>query len=245
MSGLEVVLTTAPESFHGLEALLDLSALRFRRHPLQEYQPLPSPAFDEAVGHAGRWDGYVVTSPRAAALLRERRRQLGVTTPVRCFVSGSATASTVAGPGMQVLAGSGGTATQSAAEALALAIIAESIRGPLLHLAGDPHRPELAARLADAGIVVDTLPVYRSVMVTDVELLAVVTRSDLLILGAPMVVQALADLGEEATLPSYLAVGATTAAACRAARLPLVGVAEQPTAQGVAAAIEQALVHFR
>ncbi len=244
MTTPRVVLTTAPESFQGLEALLDVGTMHFRRHPLQEVQPLPSELFDAAVSDTVRWDGYIVTSPRAAALLRDRRRQLGVMMPIRCFASGAATARAAEGPGVQVLSGSGGTAVQSAAEALALAIVGESIRGPLLHLAGDPHRPELAARLADAGIVVETLPVYRSVMVSDVEMLAVLSRSDLLVVGAPMVVRAVADTGEDALGLGYIAVGATTASACRAAGLPLLATAEQPTPHGVAAALGQALARF-
>lgn len=119
-------------------------------------------------------------------------------------------------------------------------MLGAGVPGRVLIVTGDPRRPELAARLTDAGAEVTTVVVYRTRPVDDVELLAAIDRADLLVVGSPALVTALAAQGDEARMPGYVALGATTADACRAAGLPLAAVAAHPSVAGVAEAVRQA-----
>lgn len=233
-----IVITTAPRSLEGLEAALEGVDAQVVRHPLLAFAPPTAwTAFDAAL--AAPWDAIVLTSPRAAEVLAQRGARLSHHPSV--WAAGEASAAPLRAHGWSVRAADGGTATQSAAMSLALAMLAAGVQGRVLHVAGEPHRTELAERLRDAGCTVDTVIAYRSVPASDVELSAVLLRAHVLVVGSPLLVRALAAQGDDALGPAWVALGATTAEAIRAAGLPLAAVADDPSAPSVAAAIRRAV----
>jgi uroporphyrinogen-III synthase len=233
-----VVVTTAPRSLEGLEAALEGVNARLVRHPLLDVAPPVSwAAFDAAL--AAPWDAIVLTSPRAAEVLAERGAHVSRHPSV--WAAGAASAAPLRAHGWSVQSADGGTASQSAAMSLAIAMLGAGAHGRVLHVAGEPHRTELAERLRDGGCTVETVIAYRSVPVSDVELSAVLLRAHVLVVGSPLLVRALAAQGDAALGPAWVALGATTADAIRAAGLPLAAVADDPSAPGVALAIQRAL----
>lgn len=235
---VRVVITTAPRSLEGLEAALEGVDVHLVRHPLVEFAPPASwAALDAAL--AQPHDAIVLTSPRAAEVLAERGGHLAAHPSV--WAAGEASAAPLRVRSWSVRAADGGTASQSAAMALAIAMLGAGVQGRVLHVAGEPHRTELAERLRDGGCVVETAIAYRSVPVSDVELTAVLLRAHVLVVGSPLLVRALAAQGDDALGPAWVALGATTADAIRAAGLPLAAVADDPSASGVAAAVRRAV----
>jgi uroporphyrinogen-III synthase len=231
--------TLAPGALPGLEAALDGSGLRIRRQSLLQHETItPNIPLDAALSSEG-WGAIVVTSPRAAAILAPRL-QHATGTPTPLWAVGAGSAAPLRSAGWSVETGPGGSATEGAAEALAGAMVAAMVRGPVLFVAGDPHRPDLAARLADAGIAVTTVLAYRSTPVADVELLAALDRADLVLVASPALVAACAAQGEAALRPGYVAVGATTAHEARAHGLRPVAVADHPSLDAVADAVRRA-----
>jgi uroporphyrinogen-III synthase len=233
---VRVVVTTAADALPGLEAVLP-AAFAVRRHPLLMTLPTHDPeALRRALG-AGPWDAIACTSPRGATELAAVAPAVGGGT---VWAVGAGTARALEAAGLAPRVAPGGDADTSAAAQLAAAMLGAGVHGRALVVAGDPHRPELAARLTDAGVMVTTVVVYRTKPVDDVELLAALDRAQLLVIGSPTLVAALAAQGDEARLPGYVALGATTADACRTAGLPLVAVAAHPSVAGVADAVRQA-----
>lgn len=238
MSG-RLLVTLAPGALPGLEAALADTHLTIRRQPLLVHSPIvPNAALDAALDAGARWGALVVTSPRAATLLAAVPRDTHSMPPI--WAVGEASARPLRDAGWSVQTGPGGSEMEGAAEALAGAMVTAMVRGPVLFLAGDPHRPDLVARLADAGIAVTTVPVYRTEVVPDVELLAALDRADLVLVASPALVSALAAQGEAALHPGYVAIGATTAAHGRAVGLPPVTVADHPSTDAVALAVRRA-----
>lgn len=236
---IRVVVTTAGDSLPGLEALLPDPPFHVRRHPLLALLPPPDPAALPRALADGKWSAIACTSPRAAAVLGPLLAAGPADgPPVWAVGPGTARALGAAGPRLRVPPTPEGTT--GAAEGLAAAMLGAGVTGRVLFVAGDPHRPELPARLADAGIATETVIAYRQVPVADVELLAALSRADLLVVGSPALVGALAAQGDDARQAGCVALGPTTAEACRAAGLPLVAVAEPSSARGVADAVRRA-----
>lgn len=233
---VRVVVTTAADALPGLEAALPAS-FAVRRHPLLMSCPTDDPTALARALAAGPWDAIACTSPRGAVHLAAVAASVG---GGMIWAVGAGTARALEAAGLAPHVAPGGDAETSAAEQLAAAMLGAGLRGRVLLIAGDPHRPELAARLADAGIAVTTVVVYRTRPADDVELLAALDRAQLLVIGSPTLVAALAAQGDEARMPGYVALGATTADACRTAGLPLVAVAAQPSVAGVAEAVRMA-----
>ncbi len=235
---IRVVVTTAGDSLPGLEGMLPRPPYAVRRQPLLETLPPPDAGALPRALAAGGWAAIACTSPRAAAVLGPLLADGLTLPPVWAVGPGTARALAAAGPRLHV-APARDDAT-SAAEGLAAAMLGAGVPGPVLFVAGDPHRPELTARLADAGVATETVIVYRSVPVADVELVAALARADLVVIGSPALVTVLAAQGDDARQVVYVALGPTTAEACRTAGLPLGAVAEPSSAQGVADAVRRA-----
>lgn len=233
---VRVVVTTAADALLGLEAALP-APFAVRRHPLLMTYPADDPFALPRALDAGPWDAIACTSPRGAAHLAAVAASVG---GGAIWAVGAGTARALEATGLAPQVAPGGDAETSAAAQLAAAMLGAGLRGRALIVAGDPHRPELAARLTDAGVAVTTVVVYRTRPADDVELLAALDRAQLLVIGSPTLVMALAAQGDEARIPGYVALGATTADACRHAGLPLVAVAAEPSVTGVADAVRLA-----
>ncbi len=233
---VRVVVTTAADALPGLESALP-APFMVRRHPLLMTFPGDDPDALARALQSARWDAIACTSPRGATQLAAVAAMVGGGV---LWAVGAGTARALERAGLAPRVAPGGDAETTAAAQLAAAMLGAGVRGRVLIVAGDPHRPELAARLTDAGIAVTTVVVYRTKPADDVELLAALDRAHLLVVGSPTLIAALAAQGDEARLPGYVALGATTADACRSAGLPLVAVAAHPSVAGVAEAVRQA-----
>jgi uroporphyrinogen-III synthase len=130
---------------------------------------------------------------------------------------------------------------RGAAAALADALLASGLRGPVLFPCGDIRRDELPARLRDEGIEVVEVVCYRSVLAGEAEARRTAERAQVLVVASPSVADLLARACPAGVRPALLAVGPTTAAAARASGWPPARVASRPTAEALAAAVRALL----
>jgi Uroporphyrinogen-III synthase len=126
---------------------------------------------------------------------------------------------------------------QGAAAALAAALLAAGVRGPVLFPCGDLRRDELAARLRVGGIAVEEVVCYRSVLAGESAARRAAERAQVLVVASPSVADLLARACPPEARPALLAVGPTTAAAARALGWPPAGVAARPTVEALVAAV--------
>jgi len=233
---IRVSITTSDGSLPGLEARLAAYPVRCERLPLLEFETLEPPAALRArlEGSVG-CDAVACTSPRAAAWLAEASVASPAGVPP-VWVSGERTAAALERSGLLVHRVPVRAAAGSAGAQVAAAVIATGACRTLLHVTGEPHRPELAARCRDAGISVIELVVYRSVPVSADQLAGAVAEADLVVVGSPVLAEALATV-PAGRRPGYVALGPVTAAACAAAGLEATTIADTATAGAVAEAI--------
>jgi uroporphyrinogen-III synthase len=243
-----VVVTASTGTFPGLVEALRAIPVAVEEHPLMTFAPpLDWGPVDAAMSDADRFEAVAFTSPRSARAFAERMVALDAPAARR-------TAVWAAGAGtMQALGEAlgpvrrpddGAVGERGAAAALAEAMIAAGVRGPVLFPCGDIRRDELPARLRDEGIVVEEVVCYRSVLAVEADARRAAERAQVLVVASPSVAGLLARACPPGVRPALLAVGPTTAAAARAAGWPPAGVAAHPTAEAILAAV-RALVAER
>jgi uroporphyrinogen-III synthase len=235
---MTVVITSSVGSFPGLVESLRAIPLSVEEWPLMSFAP---PAdwgpLDRALTRLERYEAIALTSPRAAAgfarRLAERRARTGPAGSLpQVWASGSTTAEALSG--IASVRTPGRMAPESgAATALAKALLASGIKGPVLFPCGEMRRDELPALLRQEDIEVEEVVCYRSVLVGEDVARAAAERASLLVVASPSVVQLLAKACPAQVRPPILAVGPTTAAAARAAGWAPVGVAQEPTAESL------------
>jgi uroporphyrinogen-III synthase len=91
--------------------------------------------------------------------------------------------------------------------------------------------------LRDAGVAVDEVVCYRSVLAGELEARRAAQRAQIAIVASPSVADLLARACPPGDRPALLAVGPTTAAAALASGWPPAGVAARPTAEALAAGV--------
>ena len=123
-------------------------------------------------------------------------------------------------------------------------MLSAGVRGPVLFPCGDLRRDELPARLRDAGIPVEEVVCYRSVLAGEAAARHAAERAQVLVVASPSVADLLARACPLGVRPALLAVGPTTASAARASGWPPAGVAARPTTEALAAAV-RALIASR
>jgi uroporphyrinogen-III synthase len=128
-----------------------------------------------------------------------------------------------------------------AAGALAQAMLAAGVHGPVLFPCGDLHREELPTRLREKGIVVEEVGCYRTLLANEADARAAAERAIVLVVASPSVADLLARTCPLPTRPALLAVGPTTAAAARASGWPPAAVASSPTAEALTTSIRSLL----
>lgn len=243
-----VVVTASAGSFPGLiEALRALPAT-VEEHPLMRFEPpLDWTPVDQAVRNLARFEAVAVTSPRAAAAFASRLLGGGPARPSAglppLWAAGSATAAplgelqeTVRTPLERAVGEEG------AAAALARAMLASGVRGPVLFPCGEIRRDELPARLRAEGVEVEEVVCYRSVVADEAVARIALECARVLVVASPSVADLVARACPEgAARPALLAVGPTTAAAARASGWPPDGVAGRPTVDALVAAIRALL----
>jgi uroporphyrinogen-III synthase len=237
-----VVVTASAGSFPGLVEALRAIPVTVEEIPLMTFAPpLDWSPVDAALADLGRFDAVAFTSPRSAGAFAGRAAQLGVgvagppSTTIWAVGAGTAQAlGTVLGPVRRPDERAVGE--QGAATALALALLAAGVRGPVLFPCGDLRRDELPARLSDGGVPVEEVVCYRSVLASESEARRAAERGQLLVVGSPSVAELLARACPTGARPALLAAGPTTATAARAAGWEPAGVAARPTTEALAAA---------
>jgi uroporphyrinogen-III synthase len=118
-------------------------------------------------------------------------------------------------------------------------MLAEKAAGPVLFPCGEAHREELPSVLRSAGVLVDEVVCYRSVLADITDARVAAELGTILIVASPTVANLLAQACPRGgNRPGLLAVGPTTADAARAAGWPPAAVASEPSARGLAAAVK-------
>jgi uroporphyrinogen-III synthase len=238
-----VILTASEGSFSGLvEALLERSVEVIQRPLVGFAEPSDWGPLDAALDRASSYRAIAITSPRAAKAVTDRVRARGIPWPKTpgpaVWAAGQATAAALeewlGSPRVPegVKQESDGAGAQ-----LAQAMLAARVTGPVLFPCGDRRRDELPSVLRTAGIRVDDVVCYRTVVAQPSEARAAACQGALLVVASPSVIELLARACPAGERPDLVAVGPTTAAAARAAGWSPAAVADLPTATGVLEAI--------
>jgi len=243
-----VVVTASAGSFPGLVEALRAIPIAVEELPLMGFEPpLDWAPVDAALGELARFDAVAFTSPRSARAFADRAAARDATVPpaTALWAAGTGTAQALGdrlGPVRRPDEGVAGE--RGAAAALADALLAAGVRGPVLFPCGDLRRDELPARLREGGIPVEEVVCYRSVLAGEPAARRAAERAQVLIVASPSVADLLARACPPSGRPALLAVGPTTASAARASGWPPAGVAARPTAEALATAV-RALIASR
>jgi uroporphyrinogen-III synthase len=238
-----VVLTGSAGSFPGLiEALREVPVAVEQRPLLRFAPPLDWEPVDAALEQLSSYGAVALTSPRAAGAIAQRIRaremsRVSQSVPEVWAVGPGTVAALEGSLGTARSRGKGGDGGENGGAALARAMIAAGVQGPVLFLCGEARREELPATLRKEGIVVDEVVCYRSVLASESEARAAAASGSPLVVASPSVAELLARACPPPARPGLLAVGPTTAAAARAAGWPPSAVAAEPTARAVQAAV--------
>lgn len=239
-----VVVTASAGTFPGLMEALQALPVAVEECPLMAFAPpLDWRPMDQALARLERFDAVAVTSPRAARAFAER---VVAKEKTEAFVHGSPALWAGGASSAEALGHEMGpvrvpavktSARLGAAAALAAAMQADGVKGPVLFPCGDLRRDELPARLEDDGIVVEDVVCYRSVLASEGAARAAAERAQVLIVASPSVADLLARACPPGLRPMMLAVGPTTAAAARASGWAPTVVSTRPDAASLAAAV--------
>ena len=232
-----VVLTTVPGSLAGLAGRLRDEGLTVREEPLLSFGPPADWApVDGAIFRLPEFRAIAVTSPRAAKAFAARVAGHRVNPPrgQEAWASGSATAETLRDLFDPVhVPSSLVTLDAGAGSLLASAMLAAHVGSPVLFPCGDTRREELPAVLRAAGIAVEEVICYRSLLAEDDEARRAILGADVLLVASPRVATLAAKVSPRDERPALVAIGPTTAAAARAAGWAPAGVAKRPTVDAV------------
>lgn len=242
-----VVVTASAGTFPGVVEALRAMPVAVEECALMTFAPpLDWRPVDAAVADLARFEAVAFTSPRSARAFAERLAALGGTPGGRAIAW-------AVGAGTQAALGDGlgevrrpdaaTIGTRGAAAALAEAMVAAEIAGPVLFPCGDIRRDELPARLRDDGIEVEEIVCYRSVLAGEVDARRAAERAQVLVVASPSVADLLARACPEGVRPALLAVGPTTAAAARSSGWPPAGVAARPTIDALTSAVRTLLAN--
>jgi uroporphyrinogen-III synthase len=244
-----VVVTASAGSFPGLVAALRKIPVAVEERPLMNFAPTSDWApLDAALDRISEYGALVFTSPRAAESLVTRLKQRSIALPgddaLVVWASGPQTASALRGAlGRVRLPTAGDRGALGAARALARAMLAKQVRGPVLFPCGEEHRGELSQDLREKGVRVDEIVCYRSVLAEESEARLAASRGSVLVVASPRVAGLLARACPRGNRPELLAVGPTTAESARAAGWSPSAVAAEPTARALARAVRSLLAN--
>jgi uroporphyrinogen-III synthase len=243
-----VVLTASAGSFAGLGTKLDRERFTVEEHPLISFGPPESwIPLDSALTELASFGSVAFTSPRAARAVAERARDLGVSWPrgtkpgIWAVGAGTRAALGDLGTGVRVPEGNANGDPGSAA-VLARAMVTSAAAAPVLFPCGENRRDELPKILRDHGLDVREVVCYRSVLASAFQAGKALARGRVVVVASPSVMQLLAAASHPAQRPRLVAVGPTTAASARALGWLPAAVAQEPSTEGVAAAIKSLLI---
>jgi uroporphyrinogen-III synthase len=237
-----IVLTGSEGSLSGLARALRERSFEVVERPLLSFAPPVDWALlDGAIARLDDYAAVAVTSARAAEALVSRVRLRGSQQgdrPPPVWASGPATSTILeqwVRP-VQVPAAND-VAEHGAADALARAMIAADVRGPVFFPCGDKRRDELPALLEKEGIRVDEVVSYQSVLADPVLARAAAEAGDVVVVASPSVLDLLVRACPPDRRPDLVVIGPTTAAHARAAGWMPAAVAESPTAAAILDAV--------
>jgi uroporphyrinogen-III synthase len=233
-----VVLTTATGSLAGLADTLRAEGVTVREAPLLSFEPPADWApVDRAIFRLPEFRALAFTSPRAAEAFASRLSLHRVNPPrgQEAWAAGSSTAARlrelfdpVRTPSSLV------TVDAGAGAILATAMVAARVGSPVLYACGDARRDDVPAVLRTAGVTVEEVICYRSVVAEPDAIRRAVVGADVLLVASPKVVTLVARVCPKDERPALVVIGPTTAAAARAAGWAPAGVARRPTVEAVA-----------
>jgi uroporphyrinogen-III synthase len=242
-----VVLTVSTGAFPGLAEELRRLDIPVEESPLLSFAPpLDWTPLDQALHDLSRYGALAFTSPRAATAFIARYRVVaapgGQESLPALWAGGQGTAAALT-PLRAVVypAPEAETGRLGAAAALAQAMLDAGVSGPVLFPCGEIRREELASRLRRAGIEVDEVVCYRSVLAGETAARAAAAHAAILVVASPSVAELLASASAPGARPRMLAVGPTTAAAARAAGWPPAAVAARPDVEALLAGVRSLL----
>jgi uroporphyrinogen-III synthase len=233
-----VVLTTAPGTLAGLADTLRAEGITVREAPLLSFGPPADWApVDQAIFRLQDFRAVAVTSPRAAQAFAARLALHRVSPPrgQEAWATGEATAEPlrdlfepVHTPSSLV------TVDAGAGSMLATAMVAARVESPVLYACGDTRRDDVPAVLRAAGVLVEEVICYRSVLAEPDEARRAVRGADVLLVASPKVVALVARVCPADERPALVVIGPTTATAARVAGWAPAGVARRPTVEAAA-----------
>lgn len=239
-----VVVTASIGTFPGLAEALAGLPVAVEECPLLSFSPPSDWApVDMALDRLGFYGAVAFTSPRAAAAVADRialrkKRSGDRSGPPPVWAAGPATAAALRDTlGPVRLPAEEANAERGAAETLALAMIAATVRGPVLFPCGETHRDELPERLKGGGIEVDEVVCYRSILATESAARAAALHAAVLVVASPSVAHLLSRACPPDARPDLLAIGPSTAASARSSGWYPAAVASNPSAEAVATAV--------
>lgn len=243
----KVVVTASRGTFPGLVEALRTLPVTVEEYPLISFAP-PSEwrPVDSALQRWREFEAVALTSPRAARAFSARaaeRKVVPSDSPrPQIWAGGTATASAVGellGP-VQVPSDRA-VGELGSAGALAGAMLAAGVTGPVLFACGDLRRDELPARLREHGIEVEEVVCYRSVLAAEGQARAAAERAQVLVVASPSVAGLLIRVCPPGVRPALLAVGPTTAAAAQAGGWPPAAVASHPSTEALTGCVRSLL----
>jgi uroporphyrinogen-III synthase len=245
VTGGLVVLTVSPGAFPGLADRLRELPIAVEERPLLTFAPpLEWAPMDRALRELRRYDAVAFTSPRAAAAFVERYGEMrgeakrGADELPALWTGGPATAAALAPLAVPVRGAPEDEAGRAgAAAALAAAMLAAGLAGPVLFPCGEIRRDELPTRLRHEGIEVEEVVCYRSVLANEAAARVSAEGATVLVVASPSVAELLARVCAAGTRPRLLAIGPTTAAAARASGWPPAAVAARPDVESLLAGV--------
>ena len=230
-----VLLTASQGSIPGLAGGLIARSVEVVEYPLIRFGPPDDwTPLDRALASIDRFHAIAVTSPRAALALVGRLPNKPC--PVPAWATGTITSQLLSAV-MTTVQVARSSEAEGAAEAVADAIINAGIGSPVLFPCGDLHRQALVFRLEAAGLRVESVICYRSVLTSPEETRAACAGFDLVVVASPSVARLLADTIPAPERPRLLAAGPTTAAAAEQAGWLADAVARHPSAEDVLEAL--------
>jgi len=236
---MRVVLTLSTGTLVGLAHTLASHGITVEECPVLRFEPpVDWELVDDALATLHRYRAIAFTSPRAAEAVATRwlghaRRPHDKVPAV--WATGPATAASLTDlfgavriPAVHQARGRG------AGRALAGAMLSAGTGSPVLYPCGEIHRGELTRDLTEAGIVVDEVICYRSVLASGALASEAAGRADVLVVGSPRVAELLTAVCPPDRRPRLLALGPTTAATSRHHGWPPDAEVERPTVDEVA-----------
>jgi len=242
-----IVITASAGSFPGLADALSAPGRAVTEQPLIHFKaPSDWTALDQALDRLRHYRAVALTSPRAATALATRMVQRDIRLPPvnlpQVWASGAATASALGGNlGFVRTPEEREAGSSGAAAALAQVMLDARVAGPVLFPCGSTRREVLSQRLRGAGVSVDEVVCYQSVLANESEAQAKAAGATLLIVASPSVAHLLVDACPPGSRPDLIAVGPTTAAAAREGGWEPAAVAPHPARDAVVTTVLEVL----